>query len=364
MSKEARMTLSLSHGGGQTVYSSPTLSDEAWVGTTNGIVRIARAGGAWTVAGRMLEGKHIHALVFEPRSSTWFCGVRKDGIYASTDAGKSWAKRDSGVDQHNIYSVSAVEEGGKVVLYAGTEPAHAYRSDDLGASWRELVGLRENDMSGWRFPAPPHDAHLKHISFEPGNPRVVYGSIEQGGCYRSEDAGATWAEIPGMYADVHRVIMTPADPARLFITGGQGLWLSRDRGAHWDNIFTRGSEYGGYPDQLVYRPSDPATMIVSAGRKSPPAWREETAQARFSRTHDAGETWTVLTGGLPQYMPHSIEAMCLEEAADGATQILAATTGGSVLWTGDMGDSWRTIVEGLAPISKGHHFEGLVGARA
>ena len=97
----------------------------------------------------------------------------------------------------------------------------------------------------------------------------MYASIEQGGLYRSDDGGDSFTEIPGMYNDVHRLVSNPADPKRMFVTGGMGLWLSRDYGASWDNVFSRGSEYGGYPDQLVYKPSDPSYMLITAGQESP-----------------------------------------------------------------------------------------------
>nr|NIO06454.1 glycosyl hydrolase [Deltaproteobacteria bacterium] len=154
-----------------------------------------------------------------------------------------------------------------------------------------------------------------------------------GALLRSTDDGVTWKELPGMYEDVHRCIVSPSNPDHLYVTGGMGLWRSHDGGKNWENTFTRGSEYGGYPDQLVFKPSDPNYLLISAGRKSPPTWREETAQTRISRSRDGGATWEIMGSGLKDRMPHSVEAMCLEESSDGV-QVFAGTTGGSVLWSG------------------------------
>jgi photosystem II stability/assembly factor-like uncharacterized protein len=103
-------------------------------------------------------------------------------------------------------------------------------------------------------------------------------------------------------------------------------------------------------------------MLVSAGQKSPGDWRQDrAARSRISRSRDGGFTWEVLKGGLQDLMQPSIEAMSLEETGS-VVQVLAATTRGTVLWSEDGGSTWATIVEGLAPISKGPHYRPLVTA--
>ncbi len=354
------MALALSHGSGKTICSADAPSNEVLVGTLDGIVRIERTNGGWSKTGHVLQGKHIHAILLEPESGVWFAGVSFGGIYASEDGGRAWKPRSEGLTQNDIYSLSAAKVNGKTRLFAGTEPAHLFVSDDLGLSWSEKPGLRKMDMSGWSFPGPPHIAHLKHINFEPANPHTIFASIEQGGLYVSRDDGETWKQIPGMYIDIHRCVINPVKPERMYVTGGEGLWVSTDAGKGWRNIFGHGSEAGGYPDQLVYKPSDPDTMLVSAGQKSPGDWRNEgTALTRISLSRDGGFTWEVCRGGLPDRMQPSIEAMTLEEAGR-TVQVFAATTAGTVLWSEDGGATWSTIIEGLAPISKGPHYRPLV----
>jgi hypothetical protein len=57
-------------------------------------------------------------------------------------------------------------------------------------------------------------------------------------------------------------------------------------------------------------------------------------------------------------MTHSIEAMALEEAGK-MTQVFAASTGGEVFWSDNAGDTWKVIITGLAPVSKGSHYRGM-----
>ncbi|MEE8518916.1 MAG: hypothetical protein V3S98_07310 [Dehalococcoidia bacterium] len=357
------MALALSHGG-TTVYTANAPSDEVVIGTTDGVVIMKRDGGGWAVTDRSLPGQHIHALVHEEESGTWFAGVNKGGIHASTDGARTWERRDNGLTETDVYSLATVKVNGHARIFAGTEPAKLFVSEDLGQTWTEKPSLAAQKNDNWMFPAPPHIAHLKHINFAPNDPNTIFGSIEVGGLLKSTDGGETWAEIPGMYADVHRTAIDPTDPNHVYVTGGAGLWVTEDGGESWANAEPRESVNGGYADQLVLKPSDPTYMVMAAGAKSPPAWREEkTARSRITRTRDSGTSWEHLTNGISDDMTHAVEAMALEEAGS-TVQVFAANTGGTVLWSEDGGDSWQVAVSGLAPISKGGHFRGMVGQPA
>ena len=89
---------------------------------------------------------------------------------------------------------------GGVRIFAGTEPAHLFCSDDLGHNWAELPALRSGDTSQWNFPGPPHIAHTKHIAFHPHDPDTLFVSVEQGGLLKSADSGRTFEVVRGMDA--------------------------------------------------------------------------------------------------------------------------------------------------------------------
>jgi photosystem II stability/assembly factor-like uncharacterized protein len=353
------MTLALSHGA-ETVYSSSTPSSRVLVGTVDGIAELERDGDSWVLTRRTLEGNHIHAILFEEESGTWFTGVNKGGVYRSKDDAATWMACNNGLISTDIYSLASAKVDGKVRMFAGTEPVHLSFSDDLGETWAEMRSMQDvPNMDKWRFPAPPHTGHLKHICFAPDDVSTIFASVEQGGLYVSHDAGETFGEIEGPIDDVHRLVINPTHPELMYTTGGGGLSMSEDAGLTWNNMFGYESEMGGYPDQLVFKPSDPDYMLVSAGKKSPRSWATESnALSRISRSRDAGRTWEVLTAGLPDYMTHSIEAMALEEAGK-ITQVFAASTGGEVFWSDNAGDTWQVIITGLAPVSKGSHYRGM-----
>jgi photosystem II stability/assembly factor-like uncharacterized protein len=356
------MAIGLSHGG-TTIYSSPSLSNEVLVGTREGIAIIERQGSGWRVGQRAITDKHISAIMMEPQSGLTFAGAFHGGVHVSADGGRTWEPRSEGLAQNNIYSLAWRRTHGRVRVFAGSEPAHLFVSDDLGLHWTELPALRSvPSLPKWSFPAPPHIGHVKHINFDPDNPLTIYASIEVGGLLRSTDGGSSWQEFPSLYEDVHRLMIHPAKPKFLYAVTGRGLYVSPGDGAAWEQWTQREDAIGGYPDGFVFRPSDPKLMFMTAAHDAPGTWRTtHFAGARISRSQDGGRTWEILKNGLPDRLQASIEAFCLEEAPT-STAIFAATTAGEILCSEDLGDSWKQIVTGLAPISKGGHYRNLVAA--
>lgn len=358
------MAITLSHGG-PTIYRSPAASRQVLVGTIDGVVCIERdpGGPGWHVADRSLQGKHIHALLLEPESGTLFAGVNHGSIFASSDGGRTWERRDKALTEHNVYSLACARLGGGVRIFAGTEPAHLFCSDDLGQSWTELSALRSVDTSRWSFPAPPHVAHTKHITFHPQDPDTLFIGVEQGGLLKSTDAGRTFQAIPGMDDDVHRTVFNPLNPDRVYITTGIGMYVSGDGGTTWAQWTDLQHEIGGYPDLLVLHPRQPELMFVASAQKGPGSWRRDHfAGSRISRSTDGGKTWEVLLNhGLPDRLRTAFEAMCLEDWGE-SFSLLAATATGEVWCSDDGGEHWSEVVSGLAPISKGDHYAAFVTA--
>src|SRR4051812_46164686 len=150
------MAIGLSHGG-TTIYSNATPAQQIFVGTREGVVTIEREGAEWRIASRAVTDKHISAIIREPVSGQILAGAFHGGVMISADEGKTWEARNSGMTQDNVYSLAAQIRDGRARLFAGTEPAHLFVSDDLGGQWRELTNLRAvPSVPKWSFPAPPH----------------------------------------------------------------------------------------------------------------------------------------------------------------------------------------------------------------
>ncbi len=362
------MAIGLSHGG-STIYSSPSPSREVQVGTTEGVVMIERdAGGpGWHVVHRALADRHISAIIMEPESGLAFAGVFHGGVHASADGGRTWERRDNGLAVRNVGCLASARLPRGVRLYAGTEPAHLFCSDDLGLNWRELPALRSVPRVPWWFsPAPPFLPHTKHITIDPEDPNTLYVSIEVGGLLKSADSGETWQEVPSEFMDVHRAVIDPRDTNHMYTPAGpqppadvDGLWVTLDGGSTWERLTTKGHEMGGYLEGLVLRPQQPETMFMGASVRVPREWLDtHFAGSSIARSRDGGRTWEVLRNGLPDRLPSSIEALCLEDWGESCS-VFAGTTDGEVFSSDDGGDHWSPIISGLAPISKEGHYRTL-----
>jgi photosystem II stability/assembly factor-like uncharacterized protein len=371
------MAIGLSHGGSN-VYSSPQRSRQLWVSTQDGLVLFERANSqAWHEVQRALRGQHLSSILFEPTTGTIFAGAFFGSIHASADGGNTWERRDNGLAVHDVYSLACNVVEGKVRIYAGTQPAHLFVSEDLGHHWTELSALRNvPTRAQWSFPAPPHIAHTKFITFDPVNPHVIYACIEQGAFLRSVDDGRSWKELNtvGLLADknrpvehfydVHRALIDPRNPQKIYVTGGAGLYITATGGGSWERWTSPDWAADVYPDGFVWNPQNPDLMFVAVAEHNPQTWRKAGPQARAEgkiyRSDDGGKNWQRLAGGLPASLKHEFGALCLEEW-DGNCSIYGGTTGGEVFASDDGGEHWTLIADGLAPISKKGH-ERLLAA--
>lgn len=361
------MAIGLSHGG-STIYTSPARSDELLVGTARGIATLERVSGgsSWRVARHSLPDCHIRAILVEPESGLIFAGGFGSSIHVSSDGGRTWERRSEGLSEEDVWSLAAASLSGGVRVYAGTEPARLFYSDDLGKRWSELPGLRRvPQVERWTFPGPPHVAHLKHINLDPEDAATIYASVEVGGLLTSVDAGHTWQEMHGFYRgvqqgtpveDVHRTVIDPRNGKRMHVVGGEGLclWMTSDGGVSWEQLTDGDHEIGGYPDCLVLHPRQPELMFIAAAANRPSEQRSPDTGTRISRSRDGGRTWEALGDGLPERMAPRVEALAVEDWGD-SFSLFAGTAAGEVYASDDGGDHWSLIVEGLAPIAKGGH---------
>lgn len=350
------MTICLSHGG-PSIYRAEMPSRRLLVATAEGVAFLERdsAAAPWREAHRALDQHHVVGLAHEAKSGAIIATMHDGGLSVSEDGGRTWERRTSGITQDNVYCIALGTKNGKVRLYAGTEPAHLYASDDMGRSWRELAGIRTMpSVPKWTFPAPPHDAHVINVTVHPHNPDIVYACVEQGGLFKSTDGGETWRELQGFNDDVHRVLIPESHPDRLFLPTGYGFYVSDDAGETWKDISALIKRIG-YPDPMVIDPLNENVMFVAGGEADPYHWMQtKSANPRVARSIDGGNTWSISDNGMPERLDASFEAMAIESWPDGSSVYLGNTDG--EVWVSDNGgDHWYRAIGNVGPVSKTIH---------
>lgn len=265
------------------------------------------AGPRFTPSG--LTGRVVLALLAGD-GSTVLAGT-DDGIYRSTDAGRTWQAAGGLEPETTVPGLSRASDA----LYAATGRG-AYRSDDAGATWRPLGdGL-------------PRDEPLLCILADPGTPRRLVVGASRHGLFRSDDGGATWTPVStGLPRDlaVYALAADPGRPGRLLAgTIGAGLFRSDDGGMTWQ---TAGS---GLP------PVVHVFAIAGAG-----GGLALGTSGGFFRSDDGGQTWRWSKTALG----HTRVVALASDPVDARRLVAGADDG--VYQSRDGGQTWQRLGEGL-----------------
>ena len=208
-----------------------------------------------------------------------------DGIYKSTDAGKTW--RHLGLREGRQIPQIVVDPTNPDRLFVavlgspyGAGPERGiFRSTDGGESFQKVL-YRDEDTGGVDVVLDPKDAQTVYAvlweeRLAPWENGVFNGPGS--GVHKSTDGGATWrpltSGLPTFAADgLGRIGITvaPSDPRRLFATVESarkgGLYRSDDAGLTWTlvNADPRYTDRGSDFAEVKVHPKDPDTVFTAS----------------------------------------------------------------------------------------------------
>ncbi len=247
-----------------------------YAGTQHGLLIWRSKNSGWEEVGRHFEDGIIDAIFgCKNTPERVFVGVTHDGLYRTSDGGKSWVKVLDG----DIRSVT-VDPTDDKVIYSGFEPVALFRSEDGGDHWEELTALKklpDEVRKNWWFPQPPHLGHVRNIFIHPDNPSIIYLCIEHGGIACSFDRGQSWEDVSkGIdYLDIHVIANLPRRQDRYFVATARGFFTS-DKPEHgWVRAENGLSRYY-FHDFLFLPPDKPGEspiMLLATADGSPGFWR-------------------------------------------------------------------------------------------
>jgi photosystem II stability/assembly factor-like uncharacterized protein len=150
----------------------------------------------WRLVGPFRGGWATCAAGIPDDPAVYYFGGAAGGVWKTDDAGVTWSPIFDHAGSASVGALAVAPSNPKVI-WVGTGQIQArydvasgdgvYRSDDGGASWRN-VGLAEARAIGriWVDPRDPNVAVVAALGH-------MYGSNRERGIFRTEDGGKTWS---------------------------------------------------------------------------------------------------------------------------------------------------------------------------
>jgi photosystem II stability/assembly factor-like uncharacterized protein len=199
------------------------------------------------------------------------------------------------------------------------------------------------------------------IQLDPAMPERMYIGISAAGVFRTEDGGETWSPanqgtaadfLPDPYPPlgqcVHKLLMHPQRPERLWQQNHCGVYRSDDRGEIWERLDGNGLPSGfGFPLALDPRDPDAAFVVPEVGAEN-----RVTPDGRLGvyRTRDGGATWELKGNGLPDQAWAAVMREGFAYDRLDPFGVYLGTQSGSVFVSTDAGESWSEAASQLPPV--------------
>ena len=152
------------------------------------------------------------------------------GIFKSTDDGDNWQELThnpglpKGVIGNIGLSVSAANPE-RVYALLEAEDGGVFRSDDAGKTWKKVNEERKLRQRAWYY---------GRIFADPKDPEKVYATNV--GFFRSDDGGKTWNAIQTPHGDNHDLWIAANDPRRMIEGNDGGANVSTTAGEDWSSL--------------------------------------------------------------------------------------------------------------------------------
>ncbi len=261
-------------------------------------------GMAWREVGPYRGGRAAAVTGVPSQPDVYYFGGTGGGVWKTIDGGVTWKNVSDGSFGGSIGAIAVSEWDPNVVYVGGGEVtvrgnvSHGdgvWKSTDAGKTWRH-VGLADS-------------RHIPRLRIHPRDPDLVYAAVlghlfgpnRERGVYRSRDGGATWEQV--LYVDENvgavDLALDPTNPRILYASTwrvrrtpwslesggpGSGLWKSSDGGDTWQDL----SRQEGLPEA----PLGIIGVAVSAARPENVYAIVEAEDGGVFRSRDGGETWT------------------------------------------------------------------------
>jgi photosystem II stability/assembly factor-like uncharacterized protein len=197
----------------------------------------------WRMIGPFRGGRTVGAAGIPSQPNVFFIGVNNGGVWKTTDYGHTWKPIFDDQPTGSVGTVALAPSNPDIIYVGSGEGLQrpdlsvgdgVYKSTDGGKTWKNM-GLRD----GQQIPAilvDPRDPNRVFVAVL-GHP---YGANPERGVFRSSDGGKTWKQI--LYKDENTgAIALAFDPSNAQ-TIYAAMWAARQ--GPWENGAWQGTSSG------------------------------------------------------------------------------------------------------------------------
>jgi photosystem II stability/assembly factor-like uncharacterized protein len=269
----------------------------------------------WRMIGPFRGGRTRAVAGVPAQPDVFYIGAVDGGVWKTDDAGRTWKPIFDDQPTQSIGAIGVAPSDPRIIYVGSGEGLHRpdlsvgdgiYRSSDAGRTWTHL-GLREGQQIA-DLAIDPRDPDRVFVAVL-GHP---YGPNPERGIYRSQDGGKSWKQVLSKDQDTggSAVAIDPARPQVVYAalwqdrlgpwedknqfqgTGG-GLFKSTDGGDTWRKL-SRGLPENTSQVNLTICASQPDRLYAVVGTPEPGEYSSAAGLGVF-RSDDAGESWTRIT---------------------------------------------------------------------
>ena len=309
-------------------------------------------------------GNRIAAVAGVPGDpSTYYAGAASGGVWKSTDGGNRWAPI---FDKQPAAAIGAlaVAPSDPSVVWAGTGEAWMIRDSDVMGN-----GIYKSTDAGktWTNMGLPDTGRIGRIVVHPSNPDIVFvcalgratGPQQERGVFRTVDGGQHWERVlfGGENVGCSGLSMDPHNSRTLFagmwqvelrtwaeLSGGpgSGIYVSRDGGTKWARIEEHGLPHApvGKIDVAVAPTNSRRVFALIQTKDQGSVWRSDDAGARWK----AVNFQRALIGRAGYYIRIAVSTGTDNEVYIANSSFHQSLDGGQnfqeVHWGGDTHDIW------------------------
>lgn len=162
-------------------------------------------------------------------------GGRSSGLWKSVDGGDTWTKltgqEGNGLPKGLLGKICVTVSPARperVWAMIEAEEGGLFRSDDAGRNWTRVNDERKIRQRAWYF---------SRLTADPEDPDKLY--VLNVALHRSRDGGRTFTNVPSEHGDHHDLWIAPEDPQRMILGDDGGAAVSQDGAATWSSLETQ-----------------------------------------------------------------------------------------------------------------------------